>query len=76
MLDNIYHLLKLSAELHHCPEVFVLGYIIWCIDANIALKTFLYEFHVNELDYVLFKLMRDIIYAIFGMFNFFFTIIW
>ncbi len=66
MLDNIYHLLfhllfrvlfHLSFQQswrHHCPEEFLLGYIIILMyRCNYCVKTFLYEFHVSKLNYVL-----------------------
>ncbi len=56
MLNNIYHWVlfhsqAFSRAVHHCPEEFVLGYIIILMyRCNYCIKTFLYDFHANKLN--------------------------
>ncbi len=74
MLNNIYHLSisthKLSAELRTslswriCTRL----YYFWCIDVT-ALKTFLYEFHVNKLNSMYYSNWFVMSHAIFGLFH-------
>ncbi len=44
-------------------------WLFWCIDATIALKNFLYKFHVNKLNSMYYSNWFVMSYAIFGLFH-------